>query len=206
MRPPNYSEVDSVSVSLDAKSGAWGRHKGAVFPIEEVELAIDEDPTLGDLADAPPGPRSGFGKERTAADYRARIEWETWAARKQRSLKHEALAQAHDLARKAYEREFKKKFSDLGDLDVADEIWRQLGKARVMIGAKDPMGDKDSLTFKVGANPKRVKWIKVRLDPSDTYTVIFLNSKGRPLHEVDDIYSDNLARVIEMHTGLRTSL
>jgi len=156
--------------------------------------------------DAPPGPRSGFGKERTAADYRARIEWETWAAHIARGNRHEAVAQGHDLARAAYEREFKKKFSNLGDLDVADEIWRQLGRARVMIGAKGPIGDKDSLRFQIGANPKRVKYIKVRLDPSDTYTVIFLNSKGQPLHEVDDIYSDNLARVIEMHTGLRTSL
>lgn len=97
-------------------------------------------------------------------------------------------------------------YKDLEDLDVADEIWRQLGRARVMIGAKGPIGDKDSLRFQIGANPKRVKYIKVRLDPSDTYTVTFIDNKGRPLHEVDDIYSDNLARVIEMHTGLRTSL
>jgi len=96
--------------------------------------------------------------------------------------------------------------ANLNGLDVANEIWRQLGRARVMIGAKDPMGDKDSLTFKVGANPKRVKWIKIRLDPSDTYTVRFVDSKGRPLYEVDGIYADNLLHVIEMHTGLRTSL
>ena len=28
----------------------------------------------------PPGPASGFGKEKTPADYRARIKWEKWAA------------------------------------------------------------------------------------------------------------------------------
>jgi hypothetical protein len=51
---------------------------------------------------APAGPASGFGKEKTVADFRARIAWEKWAAQEQRREGHEALAQGHDLARQAY--------------------------------------------------------------------------------------------------------
>ncbi len=59
---------------------------------------------------APPGPASGFGHETTAADMRARIEWERWAAREQRNSGHEALAMGHDLARVAYEELLRTKF------------------------------------------------------------------------------------------------
>jgi hypothetical protein len=57
------------------------------------------------FAVAPKGPASGFGKEKTAADFRARIAWEKHAAATQRRLGHEAHAGGHDHARVAYERE-----------------------------------------------------------------------------------------------------
>jgi len=53
---------------------------------------------------APKGPASGFGREKTAADIRARIEWETWAAAEQRRLGHEAHATGHDFTRESYQR------------------------------------------------------------------------------------------------------
>lgn len=55
------------------------------------------------MSKAPKGPACGFGRESTPEEIRARIEWERWAAEEQRSTGYEALAQAHDLARVAYE-------------------------------------------------------------------------------------------------------
>jgi hypothetical protein len=56
------------------------------------------------------GPESGFGKEKTRDDYKKRIAWERWAASMARKTGNEATAQGHDMARKAYEKEFAKKF------------------------------------------------------------------------------------------------
>jgi hypothetical protein len=53
---------------------------------------------------APSGPASGFGREKTEADYRARIAWESWAAQTARQRGQEGIAQGHDLARKDYEK------------------------------------------------------------------------------------------------------
>lgn len=58
---------------------------------------------------APPVPASGFGKETSPADIRARITWEKWAADEQRRIGNNALAQAHDLTRVAYEEYLQKK-------------------------------------------------------------------------------------------------
>lgn len=52
---------------------------------------------------APPGPASGFGKEKSAADIRARIKWESWAETKARSEGHNAHADGHALTRAGYE-------------------------------------------------------------------------------------------------------
>jgi hypothetical protein len=52
---------------------------------------------------APPGPASGFGKEKTLADIRARIRWERWAELRARHSGHEPIATGHQLARIAYE-------------------------------------------------------------------------------------------------------
>ncbi len=59
---------------------------------------------------APDGPQSGFGKEASPQDYTRRVAWESWAARSARADHCEAMAQAHDLARVAYEREYARKF------------------------------------------------------------------------------------------------
>jgi hypothetical protein len=52
---------------------------------------------------APTGPVAGFGRLKCREDYEARIAWERWAADKARSDGHEAIAQGHDLAARAYE-------------------------------------------------------------------------------------------------------
>lgn len=57
----------------------------------------------------PTGP-SVFGKEESAEDMRARIEWERWAAAEQRRIGCEPLAQAHDLTRIEYEHLLARKY------------------------------------------------------------------------------------------------
>ena len=55
----------------------------------------------------PPEPRSGFGKEKTPADIRARIRWERFMAAKFRRnmapLGYESLVEGHEHAARAYE-------------------------------------------------------------------------------------------------------
>jgi hypothetical protein len=92
----------------------------------------------------------------------------------------------------------------------ADIIWRQLGRARVMIGAKQPMSDKGgkALYFRIGRNDKGVNWIRITLDPSDTYTMEFGKGAGavKVLSEIEGVYADQMASVITRHTGMYTSL
>jgi len=54
------------------------------------------------------GPASGFGKEKTVADFKARIAWEKRAEATQRRMGHETLAEGHALARVAYEKELER--------------------------------------------------------------------------------------------------
>jgi len=142
MRPPNYSEIDAVSVRLDSRREDR-RYTGTMFDIKDVELAID------------------------AVD----------------------------------------------GVEVAKIIASQIGnRAFQMLGAKDLMGDENSLTFRIGRNAQGVTHIKVTLDPSDTYTMQFLKVGRAPrfekkvLSEASDIYADNLRKVIESKTGMYTSL
>lgn len=102
------------------------------------------------------------------------------------------------------------------DMSVANTIADQIGRrAFQMLGAKDLMGDENSLTFKIGRNAQGVTHVRVQLDPSDTYTMQFLkvrSSKKPPyyerkvLSEASDIYADKLRSIIEMKTGLYTNL
>jgi hypothetical protein len=147
MKPPNFTEIDAVSVSLDKESGRWGRHKGAMFNVKDVTLAVD------------PG---------------------------------------------------------MDGIEVAKVITQQIGnRAFGMLGAKDLLGDENSLTFRIGRNAQGVTHIRVQLDPSDTYTMQFLKVRRlkappyierKVVSEVDDVYAEDLRRIIEMKTGMYTSL
>ena len=99
-------------------------------------------------------------------------------------------------------------------LDAANIIWGQLGRARVMIGAKNPLGGKNEagdaqLTFKIGGNGKKVTHIRITLCRNDTYHVEFLRATMREckvLAAQEMVYADQLLAVIETNTALRTSL
>ena len=95
----------------------------------------------------------------------------------------------------------------MSNLAIANEIRNQLGgMAFVMMGAKNLVGGNDFLQFKIGSNEKNVRTIRIRLDPSDTYTVQFFNNRGNVLTECSDVYCDSLHNIIEEKTGLYLSL
>ena len=101
----------------------------------------------------------------------------------------------------------------MSDMRTANIIREQIGhKALYMMGAKNLVGDSRQLTWKVGRNSKRVRWVQVILDPSDTYTVRFLGGGRAPSFEVIErashsmVYFDQLHAIIEKETGFYLSL
>lgn len=101
------------------------------------------------------------------------------------------------------------------NLEVANTILRQLGGRRfsVITGAKNFVGSADSLSFSLPGNPGYVKdginCVRITLDPSDTYTVVFAKRRGSKLTvvaELTGVYDDMLQDVFSSRTGLATSL
>lgn len=99
------------------------------------------------------------------------------------------------------------------DMTVANTIATQLGsRALYMIGAKNLHGDEKSMSMKVMRNSKRVTHITITLDPSDTYTVEFINCNTRRaemrqvLETVEGVYTEMLHEVIARGTNLALSL
>lgn len=111
-------------MALDPKDGAT-----KLFPIDRAsheELVMLREKLLPRTAkepspmhQAPPGPPSGFGKEKTHEDIEARIAWDRWAAAKAREEGHEALAQGHDLSRVAYEKLLRRDLCPLCGEDIS---------------------------------------------------------------------------------------
>lgn len=97
-------------------------------------------------------------------------------------------------------------------LYIARTIIEQLGgnKFKVMTGANNILALGDGVSFKL---PKfdglKINYVKIILEPSDTYTVEFgrvYGSKYTVLSTHSDIYCDVLVDLFERKTGLRTSL
>jgi hypothetical protein len=101
-------------------------------------------------------------------------------------------------------------------MTVATTILEQLGgnRFRAMTGARDFVGDADSLAFKLPSRFAKdgINVVKIKLDPSDTYTVTFSKLGRAPkrsltvVAELSDIYADSLQSVFKSHTGLDTHL
>lgn len=105
------------------------------------------------------------------------------------------------------------KFLDLQldeSMRVANTIKDQLGrKALVMMGAKNLVGDKNSLSFRIGRNSKGVNYIKITLTPMDLYDVEFGAIRGtnyKVKYKAEGIYVDQLHDTIERNTGMYLSL
>jgi hypothetical protein len=89
----------------------------------------------------------------------------------------------------------------------ANIIWQQLGKARMMIGAKNPISSNGGKTlgFKIGRNSKAINGIRITLDPSDTYTMEFMRGT-KVVNKIEDVYADSMHDMIEKYTGLYVRL
>jgi hypothetical protein len=104
---------------------------------------------------------------------------------------------------------------DTNKLQVAKTILEQLGgnKFIAMTGAKNFIGSEDGLSFKLpgggGFCKNGINYVKIVLDPSDTYTMTFLRIRGTKVHDVAQhhgVYADMLQSMFTSETGLEVSL
>ena len=91
-------------------------------------------------------------------------------------------------------------------MEVANLINWQIGhQARMMMGAKNPVGSEDSLTLKIGRGAKgSAGFLKVTLDPNDTYTVETIRVRKlvpTVVEQESGIYADQIHESIERITG-----
>ena len=96
-------------------------------------------------------------------------------------------------------------------LQVANEIRNQLGhKALYMLGAKEFAGTENSLRFKIMRNSKKITHIQITLNSMDLYNVEFFKIKRDwtkdIISELENVYVDQLHKLIEENTELYTSL
>ena len=98
--------------------------------------------------------------------------------------------------------------------EIANTTLDQLGGGNLlslMIGAKHFMSHEDgSLTFKFKGN-RKMNYIRITLDASDTYTMLFQKfspSKGtvKVIHEISMVYNDQLKAIFEQQTELYLSM
>jgi len=105
----------------------------------------------------------------------------------------------------------------MGTRAVAETILEQLGGVRrlqLMTGARDFVGGeafgRGFVQFKIGRGARDgINKVRIELDPSDTYTVKFYQTRGQGFRyagEVPGVYCDTLVSVFEARTGLRLSL
>lgn len=98
-----------------------------------------------------------------------------------------------------------------GNMEVANTIIAQLGgnKFKVMTGSKNFRGDANSVTMDLTRNKLGAKWLTVRLEGDDTYTMIFQSFRKFEVKlkaEIKGIYCDMLQSIFTEQTGLYTSL
>lgn len=96
---------------------------------------------------------------------------------------------------------------------IASTILAQLGGARfrAMTGARDFLAIERGLQFRLPSNFARdgINTVRITLDPSDTYTVRFLEVRGTDVtehHETSGVYCDGLEDLFTRRTGLDTRL
>lgn len=108
------------------------------------------------------------------------------------------------------------------DLTVANTIKTQLGGSRfvAMTKAKSFIGTNNSLSFRIGTNPKRINGVRIVLNSNDEYDIEFAQVSTPKLDlksgEIKGGYKvkstakgvqvAQLREVFTRHTGLLTSL
>lgn len=96
-------------------------------------------------------------------------------------------------------------------MTIAKTILEQLGghKFVVMTGARNLGDGGNYLGFRIGRNQTRANYVKITLEPMDWYTVEFIAIRKFttiPLRKFEQVHCDQLAKVFEEFTGLRTRL
>jgi len=98
-------------------------------------------------------------------------------------------------------------------MSIAQTILEQLGGRRfiVMTGAKNLLAHEDALSMRLPGNMcrQRINYLKIVLDPSDTYTMEFgrvWGSKYKVIETVEGVYCDMLCDIFTSKTGMETSL
>ena len=100
---------------------------------------------------------------------------------------------------------------------VADTIQSQIGnQALFMIGAKNlafggefGTDQRPYLSFRIGKNSNKINYIKISINENDLYDMEFGYIRGvnyTVRKTLVDIYCDSLNKMIEIETGLYTSL
>ncbi|EDJ1003505.1 hypothetical protein GE856_23330 [Salmonella enterica] len=98
--------------------------------------------------------------------------------------------------------------------EIAVETLNQLGRNKfiAMTGAKNFVWlEKGSLIFKLPSNFARngINLVRIKLEPSDTYNIDFLKSRGASLKSIasfEMIYCDQLQEIFTVTTGCYTHL
>ena len=93
------------------------------------------------------------------------------------------------------------------DLTMAKTILAQLGGERFVMttGATNFVAGADSLTFKLGSNPKRVTHVRVTLTLDGLYDMTFFTT-GKGPQSRDGVHREMLQEVFGANTGLHTTL
>lgn len=96
---------------------------------------------------------------------------------------------------------------------IAQTILRQMGgrTLTIMTGARNFIDHGNALSFRLPSGFARngINYVKITLDPSDTYTVEFSRIRGASVKEVsrhEDIYNDMLMDCFRRETGLETRM
>lgn len=98
---------------------------------------------------------------------------------------------------------------------IAEEILRQLGgmKFIAMTGARHLLAGESDLKFQIpsGFALQGINVVKITLDPSDTYTIMFMRFRVRTgecktIKQIDGVYADQLREIFTNETGLYCTL
>jgi len=94
---------------------------------------------------------------------------------------------------------------------AAQEIVNQIGnKAMHMMGACNHVHDGDAIEFKIKGS-RKISHIRIELNDNDLYVIVFSKWKPRALemkevNKLENVYNNDMHRLIEEETGLYLSL
>lgn len=99
------------------------------------------------------------------------------------------------------------------NMHIAKTILEQLGgrKFTFMCGVKHPTAIERGLSFRIPGTMtrNRINYVKITLEPSDTYKVEFGVIRGHAYKVVsthEDVYCDGMAELFRDKTGLETRM